>query len=142
MVSGNLSYLTAAMFVRRDFIAKNDLFFNPRMRAAGDTDWTLRLLKSGARMGVMRSFLSVFTETSANLGRTETAIREAREIFESAPRWAQKASNLVIGHYRTRRFLAGLYRCSPHDYAIYTRESPTKRQHFHVANPTFRWVRA
>jgi glycosyltransferase involved in cell wall biosynthesis len=141
MVSGNLSYLTAATFARREFITKNELFFNAKMRAAGDAEWTLRLLRSGARMSVLRDFLSVFTETQSNLGKSETAICESREILELAPLWAQKASALVVGHYRMRRALAGLYRCYQHDYAIYTHDSPNQRRRFQVTNPTYRWVR-
>lgn len=142
MVSGNLSFLTAATFVRRSFVEKHGLYFNAGMRTAGDADWTLRLIRAGARMAVVRDFLSAFTETSANMGRSETAMREGALIKSHAPRWAQAAAPAIVAHYRLRRLWKGLYKCNPHDYAIYTCDSPTHRRTFQVDSPTFRWIRS
>jgi hypothetical protein len=44
-------------------------------------------------------------------------------------------------HFRFRRWRAGHYHCSLHDYAIYTQDQSHQRKSFHVANPTYRWVR-
>jgi glycosyltransferase involved in cell wall biosynthesis len=142
MVSGNLSFLTAATFVRRSFVEKHGLYFDPTLRTAGDADWALRLIKAGARMAVLREFLSTFTETSANLGRSDVAVRESAQMKSQAPLWAQFAAPGIILHYRLRRMLGGAYKCTPHDYSIYTRHSPQSRQTFRVSNPTFRWKRA
>lgn len=141
MVSGNLSFLTAATFIRRAALEKYQLWFDPLMRAAGDCDWALRLIASKAQLGVMRDFLSVFTETEVNLGRSSTAEREAARMAARAPAWARQAAPLIVAHYRLRRLISGAYSCQPHSYCIYTVDSPERRRLFEVKEPTFRWVR-
>ena len=74
-----------------------------------------------------------------NLG--SNAACERRAFHATAPTWARWLSPLALVHFRLRRWRAGHYRCRPHDYAIYTLEDPRRRKIFHVAKPTFRWVR-
>ena len=66
---------------------------------------------------------------------------ERKEFHATAPLWARALRPCALVHFRLRRWSAGHYRCTPHDYAIYTQASPQQRQTFHVARPTFRWVR-
>lgn len=141
-VSGNLSFLTAATFLRRRVIDQYHVWFNPAWRDVGDGDWTQRLIKSGARMAVLPELTSVFTETGSNMNLGANATREKKEFLNAAPRWAQLLQPLVVAHFRLRRLLAGHYFCRPHDYAIYTLDSPDRRKTFHVTHPTFRWIRA
>jgi hypothetical protein len=91
---------------------------------------------------VLPEFLSVFTETGANLGLSPNTVRERRAFHTTAPRWARLLSPLALAHYRLRRWRAGHYHCTPHDYAIYTRDSPGSRKQFRVTNPTYRWIRS
>jgi glycosyltransferase involved in cell wall biosynthesis len=139
---GNLSFLTAATFLRRRVIEKNQLWFDPAWRDVGDAEWTVRLLRSGLKLAVLPEFTSAFTETGANMNLGANASREKKEYLAAAPRWAIPFRPLVLVHFRLRRWLAGHYHCRPHDYAIYTLESPDRRKSFHVAQPTFRWIRA
>ncbi len=139
LVSYNLSFLTAAAFLRRSVLDRHQLFFNPGMRDSGDGDWTVRLIQAGLRMATLKEFTSAFTETGANMNLGANAAREKREFFQTAPVCAQKLAPLVVAHFRLRRLLAGHYRCRPHEYAIYTEDSPAQRRRFPVSHPTYRW---
>jgi len=140
-VSNNLSFLTAATFLRRSVIDEKQVWFDTKWRDVGDADWTLRLLKSGVRMAVLPEFITAFTETGTNMNLGANATREKKEFMAAAPAWARLLQPLVLVHFRLRRWQAGHYRCEPHDYAIYTLGNPDRRKMFHVANPTFRWIR-
>jgi glycosyltransferase involved in cell wall biosynthesis len=140
-VGSSLSFLTAATFLRRSVIQEKGLFFDPALRDLGDAVWTRSLIKAGLRMATLGDFTSVFTETGFNMNLGENATRERRDYYAQAPRWAVRMAPVFDIHYRLRRLLAGHYHCRPHDYAIYTDDSPDRRKLFHVDRPTFRWVR-
>jgi glycosyltransferase involved in cell wall biosynthesis len=74
--ASSLSFLTAALFLRRQVIDERQLFFSPDLRDVGDSEWTVRLIRSGVTMGVMPEFLSVFTETGQNMNLGPNAARE------------------------------------------------------------------
>jgi glycosyltransferase involved in cell wall biosynthesis len=137
----NLSFLTAAMFMQRSVVAESGILFDPGFRAAGDAEWTLRLLDARRPMAVLPEFLSAFAETGQNLATSDQAVRERRAFHATAPLWARAISPLTVLHFRWRRWRAGHYRCRPHDYALYTFDSPGSRKVFHVSKPSFRWVR-
>jgi len=139
--ASNLAFLTAATFLRRRVLDPHQLWFNPDYRDAGDQDWALRVVQSGLQAAVLPQFLSVFTETGVNMNLGANASRERQAFHATAPFWAQALSPFALLHHRLRRWQAGHYRCRPHDYAIYTRTSPLKRQTFHATHPTFRWRR-
>lgn len=139
--ASNLSFLTAATFLRRRVLDEHQLWFDDRYRDAGDQDWALRVVQSGVVTAVMPEFLSVFTETGSNMNLGANASRERREFHEAAPTWARFLAPLALLHHRSRRWHAGHYRCVPHDYAIYTQESPKTRWVFRVTAPTFQWKR-
>jgi glycosyltransferase involved in cell wall biosynthesis len=137
----SLSFLTAATFIRRTVIHERNFFFSTEFRDLGDVDWTLRLIRAGIKMKVLPRFLSVFTETGVNMNLGANAAREARELFEAAPAWVRALSPLALCHYRLRRLTAGHYSCKPHQYALYTVDSPDRRKTFDVTQPTFKWTR-
>ena len=139
--ASNLAFLTAVTFLRRRVLDQHALWFNPDYRDAGDQDWALRLVRSGLKMAVLPEFLSVFTETGANMNLGANAARERREFHATAPRWMRALAPLAVIHFRLRRWRAGHYRTRLHDYAIFTHASPAERKTFHVERPTFRWVR-
>lgn len=139
--ASNLAFLTAATFLRRRVLDQHQLWFNADYRDAGDQDWALRFVRARVKTAVLPEFLSVFTETGANMNLGENAARERRAFHASAPFWARWPAPLALGHHRLRRWRAGHYQCRPHEYSIYTQTSPLKRQTFQVTNPTFRWQR-
>lgn len=139
--ASSLAFLTAATFLRRRVLDLHQLWFNPAYRDIGDQEWTLRLIRSGLKLAVLPEFLSVFTETGANMNLGANASRERREFQATVPIWTHALAPLALLHHRFRRWRAGHYHCRPHEYSIYTPTSPHQRQTFRVANPTFRWIR-
>ena len=139
--ASNLSFLTAATFLRRRVLNAHHLWFNAEYRDAGDQDWALRVVRAGIRSAVLPEFLSVFTETGTNMNLGANASRERRAFHASAPIWARLLSPFALAHHRLRRWQAGHYQCKPHDYAIYTHSSRSRRIVFQVACPTSRWKR-
>ena len=141
MVGGSLSFLTASTFLRRRVMHERGLWYDDRYRDLSDARWALALLKSGLRVGILRTFTSVFTDTGDNMNLRPNAVREKKELFDEAPAWARAAAPLLVQQFRLRRWWHGAYSCEPHDYAIYTRAAPDRRTVFRVDYPTFRWNR-
>lgn len=139
--ASNLAFLTAATFIRKRVLEAQQLWFNTSYRDAGDQDWALRIVRAGLKTAVLPEFLSVFTETGTNMNLGPNASHERKAFHATAPLWLRSLSPLALAHYRLRRWQAGHYQCAPHDYAIYTHDNPAARKQFHVANPTFRWIR-
>jgi glycosyltransferase involved in cell wall biosynthesis len=140
-IPGNLSYLTAACFLRRSLLERFPLYFNSDLRDLGDAEWTLRLIESGARMATLGAFTSIFTETGINMNLGGNAMKERVAFHNAAPAWARVAAPLGRLHFRLRRLMAGHYRHQPHEYSIYTADSPDRRKTFQVSHPTHRWIR-
>ncbi len=140
-VSENLAILTCATFFRRRILDEHQLFFDPKLKDVGDGDWVMRLIEKKVRMAVLPQFTSTFAETGENRNLAPTALREKAELVANAPWWAKALRPAIIAHYRTRKWLHGAYRQAPFDYSIYTAASPEQRVTFHVAQPSYRWVR-
>jgi glycosyltransferase involved in cell wall biosynthesis len=134
----HLPAFSCGMFFRRKLIQNDKLLFNPALRAVGDGDWVLRLLERGIRLGVLRQFTSVFTLHSDNLGNSETALREAREMHARAPIWVRGLKPLWILHHRLRRLTGGVYRQAPFTFSLYTQLQPGRVER-QVAKPDWRW---
>jgi glycosyltransferase involved in cell wall biosynthesis len=137
----SLSFLTAAAFLRRQVIEGLQLYFSPGLRDVGDAEWTLRLIKSGAKMAVLPEFLGVFTETGRNMNLGPNAALEKIAFRASAPFPVRMIAPFALVHFRLRRWYAGHYSCKRHPYDIFTLDSPDRRKRFPVENPTFRWAR-
>ncbi len=134
----HLSTLSCGMFFRRRIVSDYGLLFDPRLRAAGDGEWMVRLLQRGLRLAALGRFTSAFTCTGANLGASADARRENHELFRSAPPWARLLTPVYSLHHRARRLRGGMYSQPPFAYEIYTLADPGRRQHFEVARPAFR----
>lgn len=139
LVSNNLSILTCATFFRRSVIEQRQLFFNANLRDLGDADWVIRCIDQKVPMGILNRFTSVFTDTGENMNFKPNAIREKKELYESASPWAKALKRPIILHHRFRKFLAGGYHQKPFQYEIYTRSNLEKRSAFDVSRPTGRW---
>jgi len=134
----HLPAYSCGMFFRRRLIHETPVLFNPELRAVGDGDWVLRLLERATRMGVLRRFTSVFTMGDDNLGLSETALREAREMHARAPGWVRALKPVWILQHRLRRIAGGIYRQPPFSFSLYTQAQPGRIER-HVARPTGRW---
>jgi glycosyltransferase involved in cell wall biosynthesis len=138
MVS-HLPTFTCATFFRRSILDRHGLYFDSRWRDLGDTDWVLRAMDKGVRIGTLGEFLAVFTDTGANMNLSANAQQEKKRLAGSAPGWAQKLAPVLILRHRFSRLLHGAYRQQPFDYAIYTLGNPERRTVLHVEHPTFIW---
>ncbi len=136
-----LATLTCSTFLRRSVIEQRKLLFDTKYRDLGDSDWILRAIRAGVRMGVLRYYTSIFTETGQNMNLLPNAMRERKEFHALAPSWARRLRPLWLVHHRLRRILSGTLRQEPFSYSIYTANSPDKRVRFTVANPTPKWSR-
>jgi glycosyltransferase involved in cell wall biosynthesis len=134
-----LPTLTCATFFRRSVLDKHGLFFDSQWRDLGDADWVLRALDKGIRVGLLGEFLSVFTDTGANMNLAPNALREQKLLMETAPSWARKLAPALIVQHRINRLIRGAYRQKPFDYAIYTLAGSAQRVVHHVERPTFIW---
>ncbi|HWF19687.1 MAG TPA: glycosyltransferase family 2 protein [Verrucomicrobiae bacterium] len=135
----HLPAFTCATFFRRSVIAERGLYFNPKLRVVGDADWMLRLLRNRVPMAVLRRFTSAFTLTGENLGTKPEGLREAAELFRSAPLWARKSKPLLVLQHRLRRLAGGIYFQRPFSYSVYSLNDPKVRTAHQVTMPDFRW---
>jgi glycosyltransferase involved in cell wall biosynthesis len=135
----HLAAFTCATFFRRRLITDHALFFDPKLRVAGDAEWVVRLLQRRTPMAVLRRFTSAFTLTGANLGATAENRREARALAASAPLWARQFKWLLVLNHRLRRLAGGIYSQPPFAYALYTAQSMQTRVTHQVTRPNSRW---
>lgn len=133
------SVLTCAVFVRRRVVADCGLYFDTKWRDLGDMFWLRELVNRGMRMGVLRQFTSVFTETGENMNLKPNALREKEEKVRMTPGWVKRASPAIILYHRLRMLASGAYFQKPFDYSLYTLASPARRVSYPVAKPTALW---
>ena len=138
-VSENLSFCTAAAFSRRKVFQERNLYFDKKWKDLGDAMWALSLCRAGLRMANMPFFTSAFTDTGENMNIRPNALREKKEMRESAPAWMRLLRPAIIAHYRIRKGMAGAYSPQKVPYTIHTLARPEERTTFQVEHPTFRW---
>jgi len=138
LVSGNLSFLSAANFLRKAVIDTGHLI-PEGWRVVGDAAWAVALLAQGVPMRRLPAYLSAFVDTGDNLSVRAEARDEHRRLAATAPAWAKTARPLLIAGFRGRKLLAGSYYLQPFDYEVFTIQQPATRLRFLVPRPTQRW---
>jgi glycosyltransferase involved in cell wall biosynthesis len=134
-----LNTFTAAMFFRRRLLDDSTGYFDTKWRNCGDAVWVLKMIERGVRMAVLRRYLSVFTDTGANMNLNDEGRQEFARLRRSAAWWVRAMAPLWVAHHRGRRLVHGLYARRPLDYQIYTLATPTQRAHFHVEKSRTIW---
>ncbi len=127
---------SCALFFRRR-VWKN---FDTQWKSAGDWWWFMAMLRAGARVGVMRRFVSAFSETGKNLGLSPITTREQAAISAARPAWVKLSAPLLLAAHRARMWASGAFRVQPFDYQIFT-QSGAERKTFRAEKPTARWRR-
>jgi len=135
----HLSTLSCATFFRRDLVKERGFMLDTRWKSVGDADLIVRLLRSGVKMHVLRDYLSVFVDTGENLSLRPIGLREMAALASEAPAWAQALRRPWVLIHRLRRMFSGLYRVNPFSADIYTLNSPERRVHLDITEPTFHW---
>ena len=138
-VSGNLSFLSAANFLRRSVIERG-LFLPAGWRVVGDAAWATHLIASGVTMRRVPQYLASFVDTGDNLCLRPEAADEMARLSRMAPPWAQYLRPAIIAWFRVRKLLAGAYRLTAFSYDVFTKAEPNKRTRFEVHDPTQRWA--
>jgi hypothetical protein len=97
------------------------------------------MLERGTRMAVLRQYLSVFTDTGANMNLNDEGRQEFATCDGRRRRWVRVLAPLWVAHHRWRRLVHGLYERSPLEYCIYTSAGPKRRACFEVEKSTPIW---
>ena len=90
-VGGTLSFLTSGLFMRRRVIDEHQLFFDPTLRIVGDCDWSVRGIKAGLRMAVLKDFTSTYTQTGQNMNLEANGTRGEAGILPAGTGLGAKA---------------------------------------------------
>jgi glycosyltransferase involved in cell wall biosynthesis len=131
--------LTCGIFIRRSVVTERGILFDTRWRDLGDYWWVREMVLRGVRMAVLPELTSVFTETGDNMNLKPNAHRERAEKLKMTPMWVRLLQFYWVFENRARVALRAGVRRSAFDYAIYTRNSPTKRITFRAEQPTTFW---
>ncbi len=131
--------LSCATFFRRSILDRG-VRVDETKKVLGDVIWIMRAQQARVRMGVLRQFTSLFTETEGNLGVGGAADREFLELRAAMPAHVRRLMPLYTTWHKVRSLLAGTRSHPPFDYDIFTRETPATRRRFPVAHPTAHWA--
>jgi len=134
IATAHLPTLTGATFFRRS-IVEEGLLFDTDWKVLGDALWVMSLIEHRKKMGTLRRYTTLYTDTGKNLSFTPAAVSERENLLASAPAWARLGKPLWVAEHRLRRLLSGFYRPAPFDYQAYTRDTHDRRATFHVARP-------
>jgi glycosyltransferase involved in cell wall biosynthesis len=94
-----------ALYVRREFLERHNLYFDPSLKYAGDYDWIMRIQKAGARMRHNNTVLLYFRVHAGQA--SEKNFQASRgEILEVARKHG--LSLFLISLVRKVFFLSGL----------------------------------
>ncbi len=135
----HLCTLTCATFYRRSALEEFGLYFDPSFRVLGDAELICRALEKRIRMKILPLYTSAFTITGHNLSDDARAVPERKRMAAEVSRFIRPLCPLVKVIHRLKRLLRGVYTEGPLDYEVYTLETPSKRTHFHVNHPNYRW---
>jgi glycosyltransferase involved in cell wall biosynthesis len=114
--------------------------FDTRWKSAGDWWWFMEMLRSGAKIDVLRRFVATFGETGENVGLSPVTRQEHAAIRAARPRWIKALAPWLLARHRLRMWQSGAYRVAPFDYAMYV-PGKIERVSFQAARPTARWRR-
>ncbi len=131
---------TCSVFLRRSALERMNLYFDTRWKALGDLFWYQNMPQQGAKMGVLRQYISSFTETGNNLALSANGLAERAVKVRLTPAWIQKTSPLWIAYHRLRMLASGPFQ-RPFSYELFTKVSPGKRVTKQVAHPQAVWTR-
>jgi hypothetical protein len=131
--------LTCATFLRRRVFAESRVRLDETKKVLGDVIWIMRAQEQKIRMGVLRRFTSVFTETETNLGIGGIADREFLELQTRMPAHVRRWKPVYELWHKVRSLLSGTRHAAPFSYDIYTDFDLSNKKSFFVPSPTATW---
>jgi glycosyltransferase involved in cell wall biosynthesis len=134
----HLNTFTAATFFRRKVFDAGHAFPS-NYRDCADCAWVLGLMEKRIPFTALPAYTIAFTDTGDNMNLKPNAVREHREIRDSAPAWARALQPWWVAQHRVRKWLAGAYSLKPFTYEVFTAQNPAARTPFRVDQPTSVW---
>lgn len=139
IMSSHLYVLSCTMFFRRNII-DDGVFFSDTLKAIGDADFIVRVIRQGYKVVHVKKYLSAFTYTGSNMSIGENAARESLKFKMSAPLWVRiLKAPLNILRLCEKLLSGGYYQRVPFSYEVYPEETILKRKSFVVNNASWRW---
>ena len=127
------SYLylqTSSMFFRRNII-DSGIFFNDNWKTIGDSDFVVRVLRSGFKAKHIDQYFSTFTLTGTNYGASQLAMDEIESFRRKAPFWIRYSKLIFNFLIRFEKFAHFAYwEKAPISYSIFTLENAANRTMF------------
>lgn len=135
-----LHVLTCGIFFRRR-IWDAGFRFDPKLRCAGENDWFLRVLQSGAKAAYLPEYLAAFTVTGKNLGMTKQARAELANLRVNRPAWVKAAKPAITLFRRLEKIRNGAYRMPAElTYELYAGDEKERRK-YTATDVTYHWRR-
>lgn len=137
--SAHLYVLTCTMFVRRRVIDAG-MRFDPRFKAIGDQEFTVRVLRQGYQARRISRYLAAFTMTGHNLSMEPRTRQESIVLQQRAPRWIRRLKAPLNVARLLEKLLSGAYwQRMPLEYSVYVSDGPDRRTTFRAERASFRW---
>jgi len=139
IVASELYLFSCTMFLRRAVLS-DGLQFDNCLKAIGDRDFVVRLLRHGYRAAHVRRYLSAFTMTGKNMSIGDNAANERRLALAAAPKWIRLLRYPLNFVRLCEKFISGAYwQKMPLEYSVYNSSDCIERSAFKVWKSSFRW---
>lgn len=139
IAASHLYVLSCTMFFRRKVI-EDGVKFDTDLRAIGDQDFVVRLLRQGYRARHVPKYLAAFTMTGSNMSVGANADKERMNALKSVPMWVRMLRVPINLTRLVEKTLSGGYHQSmPFSYSVYDSEDSERRTDFTVTKASFRW---
>jgi glycosyltransferase involved in cell wall biosynthesis len=137
--AGSIQMLSSSLFFRRRVIDEGE-YFDSRLQYVGDQEFVTRLMRKGYRFAYCPTYLSAFTMTGSNRGRSANAFREGALLDVQTAPWILKlARPLTLGRWLIKLLWGAYFQSTPLEYALYTPADAGRRTTFVVEKASFRW---
>lgn len=142
IATSHLYVLSCTMFLRKHVIDAG-YFFKKELKAVGDSEFVIRVLKRGYRPAHIKRFFSAFTITRSNLGDSQIAKQEVHRYTKAAP-WHFRCMHPFLNTLRLiEKMLSGAYFVKlPISYSIFTCGNGLNRRTFIAEKASFRWPKS
>jgi len=139
ILAGHLYVHSCSIFFRRR-VFSDGFFFNQNLRAFGDAEFMVRVLRAGYRFVHMRQFIAAFTFTGKNMSKGNNARLESERFLRCAPIWL-RANRVPVNLLRllTKALSGAYFQKYPIRYSIYTEDNLNVRKRFEFKSASFRW---
>lgn len=142
MLASHLYVLSCTMFLRRK-IVDDGVRFDESLKAVGDLDFVVRVLRRGYHATHVSRYMATFAVTGQNLGASRKASIEAKQVLRSVSLWVRLLKwPLNIARLLEKLASGAYWQEMPLEYAIYVGDETTTRSECRAEAASFRWPSA